>query len=140
MEHISSIRLKFGYFVLYVPIYRLTERNNVSMYKMIHAERYMRKYVMCSGFSCTARQFSNLVEKYLSIMKNIQYGKNKHYRTRSSVFMHTKTPSVTIQGNITAQRYRNDVILLVLLLHIRANLGMMLHGITHHVTQLEAHQ
>ena len=35
-------------------------------------------------------------------------------------FMHTKTPSVTIQGNITAMMYRNDVIRSVLLL------GMML--------------
>jgi len=39
--------------------------------------------------------------------------------------MHNKTPTVTIQGNITALRYRNDVIGSVLL-HIRANLGMML--------------
>ena len=59
-------------------------------------------------------------------MKNIKYGKNKHNRTHSSVFMHTKSPSVTIQGIITAMRYRNDVIQSVLLLHIRANLGMML--------------
>ena len=42
--------------------------------------------------------------------------------------MHTKTQSVTIQGHITATRYRNDVIWSVLLLHIRANLGMMLAG------------
>jgi len=40
--------------------------------------------------------------------------------------MHTKTPSITIQGNITAMMYRNDVVRSVLLLHIRANLGMML--------------
>jgi len=40
--------------------------------------------------------------------------------------------SVTIQGNITAMRYRNDVIRSVLL-HIRW------HGITHHVTRLEEH-
>ena len=58
--------------------------------------------------------------------KNIEYGENNHNRTRSSVFMHRKTPSVTIQGNITAMRYRNDVILSVLLLHVRANLGMIL--------------
>ena len=44
----------------------------------------------------------------------------------SSVFMHTEAPSVTIQGNITAVRYRDDVIRLVLFLQIRANLGMML--------------
>ena len=37
-----------------------------------------------------------------------------------------KLPSVTIQGNITAMRYRNDVIRWVLLLHIRANLRIML--------------
>jgi len=40
--------------------------------------------------------------------------------------MHTKMLSVTIQGNITVVRCRNDVIPSVLLLHIRANLGMML--------------
>ena len=45
---------------------------------------------------------------------------------RAQVCSCTQTPSVTIQGNITAMRYRNAVILSVLLLHIRANLGMML--------------
>jgi len=40
--------------------------------------------------------------------------------------MPTKTPSVTIQGKITAMRYGNDVIRSVLLSHIRANLDMML--------------
>ena len=59
-------------------------------------------------------------------MKNIKSGINKHSRTHSNVFIHTKTPSVTIKGNITATKYRNDVIRSVLLLHIRANLGMML--------------
>jgi len=59
-------------------------------------------------------------------MKNIKYGENKHNRTRSSLFVRTKTPSVTIQGNITAMRYRNGVIRLVFLLHIHADLGMML--------------
>jgi len=63
-------------------------------------------------------------------MKNIKNGKIKHNRTLCSVnqgvFMHTKIPSVTIQGNVTVMRYRNDVILSVLLLHVRANLGMML--------------
>jgi len=59
-------------------------------------------------------------------MKNIKYGENKHNRTRSSVFMYTKTQCVTIQGNITAMRYRNDVIRSVLFLHIRGSLGMML--------------
>ena len=54
-------------------------------------------------------------------LKN-KYGGNKLNRTRSSPFIHTKTPSVIIQGNITAIRYRNDVIRSVL----RSNLGMML--------------
>jgi len=41
--------------------------------------------------------------------------------------MHTKTPIVTIQGNKTGTSYRNDVIRsVILLLHISANLGMML--------------
>ena len=74
---------------------------------------------------------SSLVGKYSPLIvyyeeKNIKCGENKHNRPRSSLFIHTKTPSVTIQGNITAMRYRNAVILSVLLLHIRANLGMML--------------
>jgi len=47
-------------------------------------------------------------------------------RALESVFMHTKTPSATIQGNITAMMYRNDVSRSVLLLHVPANLGMML--------------
>ena len=45
---------------------------------------------------------------------------------RAQAFMHTKTPCVTIQRNITPMRYRNDVIRSVLLFHIRAHLGMML--------------
>ena len=61
-------------------------------------------------------------------MKNIKYGENEHNRTHSSVFMHTQTPSVTIQGNITAVMYRNDIIRSVLLLHIRAILGMITPG------------
>ena len=40
--------------------------------------------------------------------------------------MHAKTPRVIIQGNITAMRYRNDVIRSVLLHRIRANLGRLL--------------
>ena len=55
------------------------------------------------------------------------YGENNHNRTRSSVFMHTMTESVTIQGNLTAMGYRNDVIRSVLLLlNIRAKYRMML--------------
>jgi len=34
------MHLKFGYFVLYTPIYRLTERKNVFIYKTIHAEQW----------------------------------------------------------------------------------------------------
>ena len=63
-----------------------------------------------------------LVGTYSSLIVYYEkYGENKHSRTRSSVFTHTKIPSVTIQENITAMRYRNDVIRSVLLLHIRAN-------------------
>ena len=59
-------------------------------------------------------------------MKNIKYGENMHGRKCPSVFMHPKNPSVTIQGKVTAVKYQNDVILSVFLLHIRANLVMML--------------
>ena len=70
-----------------------------------------------------------MVGKYSSLIfyyeKNIKYGENKLTRTRSNVFMHTQMLSVTIQGNITVVRYRDDVIRLVLLLHIRASLGIL---------------
>ena len=38
MRHIKSMHLKVGYFVLYIPIYQLTERKKVSMYKTVHVE------------------------------------------------------------------------------------------------------
>ena len=59
-------------------------------------------------------------------MKIFQHGENKNNTKRSSVFMHTKDPSVTILENITGMRYRDDVIRSVLLLHVRANRGMKL--------------
>ena len=94
------MHLKFGYCVLYTQLYRLPERKN--------AERLVRTQVMCFFMKKT-------------------YGKNNHNRTRSSVFMHKMTESVTIQGNLTAMGYRNDVIRSVLLLlNIRAKYRMML--------------
>jgi len=42
-------------------------------------------------------------------MKNIKYGENKQNRTRSSLFIHTKTPSETIQVNLTVIRYLQTV-------------------------------
>ena len=40
------MHLKFGYFVLYTPIYRLTERKkNVSMYKHAYPERWVKNSV-----------------------------------------------------------------------------------------------
>ena len=56
-------------------------------------------------------------------MKNNNYGENKHNRAFPCT---RKLPRVTIQGNITAMRYRNDVIRWVLLLHIGANPRIML--------------
>ena len=72
----------------------------------------------------SCRIWKKSIPRWLSIMKNIKYGENKHNRTRSNLL--TQTKSVTIQGNITVMRYRTDVIRSVLLVHIRANLGMML--------------
>ena len=122
MRHIKSMHLKVGYFVLYTPIYRLTERK-----KRFHIQNCTWKQVMCSRYQCTTMQLSNLVGQYSSSIvyykTPIKYGENTHNRR---VFMHTNTPSVTIQGNITAMRFRNDAIRWILLLHIRANLGMML--------------
>ena len=45
------------------------------MYKTLHAERQVRKQVMCSGSSCTARQLSNLVGKYSTLI--VQYVKHQ---------------------------------------------------------------
>jgi len=47
-----------------------------------------------------------VVEMYSSLIvyfkkQPLKYGDNKHNRTRSILFIYTKAPSVTIQGNIT---------------------------------------
>ena len=59
-------------------------------------------------------------------MKNITYGEINHNRTPSSVFIHTKTRSVIVEGNITVMRYRNDDIRSIYFLHICAHLDMMM--------------
>jgi len=73
-------------------------------------------------------------------MKNI---KSKHNKTRSIVFMHTKTPSVTIQGNIYLRWGIEMTSFGRFFRYIgRANLGIIIwcwHGITHYVTRIEAH-
>jgi len=72
-------------------------------------------------------------------MKNINYGESNHNRTRSSVFMHTITPSVTIQGNITAMRFEmTSFSRFVFLIYVPVSVWCW-HGITHHVTWLEVH-
>jgi len=119
------MHLKVGYFVKYTPIYRLTEQK-----KRFHVHNCLCGTVGAKIGNVHANVFVESGRKVLLvdclIMKNIKYGENKHKRKHTSVFMHTKTPSVTIQGNTTAMRYRNDVTRSVLLLHILANLGMML--------------
>ena len=60
------------------------------------------------------------------LCKKNKYVEDKLNRTCSSTFIHTKTPFVTIQGTITAMKYRNNDIRSILFLHFRANLGMML--------------
>ena len=42
----------------------------------------------------------------------------------AGISMHTKTPIVTIQGNLTARKYQTDVLLPHLILHICGNRGM----------------
>jgi len=124
------MHLTVGYFVLYTPIYRLTERKRFPCTKlsMQNGGCENRLCALASRVrqgSC--RIWLESIPCWLSIRKNpIKYGEKKHNRMRTSLFMHTKTPSVTIQGNITAMRYRKDVIPSVLFLHIRVNLSMML--------------
>ena len=57
---------------------------------------------------------------------NLSNKRKKKKRFHVQNCLNTKTPSVAVQGNITAMWYRNDVIRSVLLLHIHANLDMML--------------
>ena len=97
------------------------------IYKTVHAERAKIGYVL--GFLVYGKVVGEFGEVFLVdclLLKNIKYGEYKHNRTRTNVFMPTEIPSVTIQRNVTAMRYRNDVIRSVLLLNIRADLGMML--------------
>lgn len=44
----------------------------------------------------------------------------------AGISMHTKTPAVSVDGNLTARRYQDQIITPVLLPHFRANRGMML--------------
>jgi len=56
------------------------------------------------------------------------------------ISMHTETLIVSIQVNMKLLRYQNDVNLLCLLSHIRANHFVLRQRITHHVMLLKAHQ
>ena len=98
------------------------------IYKTVHAERAKIGYVL--GFLVYGKVVGEFGWKVFLVdfllLKNIKYGEYKHKRTRTNVFMPTEIPSVTIQRNVTAMRYRNDVTRSVLLLYIRADLGMML--------------
>ena len=122
------MHLKFGKCVLYITDYRLTERKNpfpctkLSMWTvgakidvlglLVHGNvvvEFFRKVFLAN---C-------LLWKTLKWRK---YAKQNPLK-RDHAY---ETQIVAIQGNITATRYRNDVIRSVLLRHISANLCMML--------------
>ena len=44
----------------------------------------------------------------------------------AGISMHTKTPIVRLQGAVDAVRYQNDILLPLVIVHIRANRGMIL--------------
>ena len=44
----------------------------------------------------------------------------------AGISMHTKTPIVCLQGAVNAVRYQNDILLPLVIPHIRANRGMIL--------------
>ena len=44
----------------------------------------------------------------------------------AGISMHTKTPIVRLQGAVNAVRYQNDILLPLVIPHIRANRGMIL--------------
>ena len=123
------MHIHVGYFVLYTPIYRLTEwktRFHVQNCpcRTVGAKIGYVLWLLVYGkavveFGWKVFLVDCLLWKTLNIV-------NITITERSGVLMHTKTPNVTIQGNITAMRYRNNAIRSVLLLHIRANLSMML--------------
>ena len=126
------MHLKCGYFVLYTLIYRLTE----------WTKRFHLQNCQCWTVGAKIRNVLGLLGLLMHGKVVVEFGRKVFlvnsllWKTLnvakisitecSRVFMHMKTSSVTIQWNITTMRYRNDVIRSVLLLHILANLGMML--------------
>ena len=114
----------FGYFVLYTQNYWLTERKKHFHVQNCPCWNYETRLSVRAPL-CTARWSSDLEGKYSLLIvyyKKHVYGENKHNRTCSC----TRKQKLLIQGNITALRYRNDVIRSIHFLHIRANLSMML--------------
>ena len=78
------MHLKFGYFVLYTPIYRLKERKP----RCFHLQNCPCVTVGAKVVLCA--RAPRALQASLSIMKIIKYGDNKPNRRRSSVFMHKK--------------------------------------------------
>ena len=123
------MHLTFGNVVLYTPLYRLTERkrgfhvHNCPCGTVGANIGYMLGLLVDGKIVVEFSRKVFIVDCLL--LKTLNVAK-KCITEHAQTFSCTKTPSVTIQGNITATKYRTDVIRLVLLLHIRANLGMML--------------
>ena len=89
------------------PIYRLTERKNPFPCTKLSMQNGRCEIKLCAQ-APLARQGNNqiwkeIISHWLSSMKNIKYCENKHTWMGSST---RKLLSVTIQGNITAMRYR----------------------------------
>ena len=105
-----------------MSIYRLTERKKHFFVQNRPSGTVGVKIGYVLGLLVHGKIVIDLVGKYSSL----KMAKISITERPQAFFIHTKTPSVIIQGNLTVMRYWNGIIRSVLLLHIHANLDMML--------------
>ena len=97
------MHLRFGNCVVYITIYRLTERKQRFHVQNRPCGTVVAKMDYVLGLIVHGKVVVEIGRKVFLVdwllWKNIKYDENMHNRTRSSVFMNRKTPIVTIQGN-----------------------------------------
>jgi len=84
------MHLKMGYFVLYTPIYRLTERKKCFRVQNCPPGTVVAKIGYMLGLLVHGKVVVEFGRKVFLVEKH-KYGENKHTSARLSVFMHTKT-------------------------------------------------
>ena len=132
---------------LLIYIYTLKRISNWSLYKIWYYATYLinpsKVWTLCIVHTYLSINRKKVVVEFgrkvflvdCLLWKNIKYGENQHNRTCSSVFMHTKIPSVTIHG-WGVEMTSSDRFFYYMSVPISV---WCWHGITHHVTWLETH-